>query len=315
MELARDPAYFSWSVAQAGHRWMKTKQLPSGEENRYLTTGIPLGQTFMRARYNPMVESGLFRNFSELEPTEEAICQFANRWGLLGGEASTEIGVVDGPQPKSLLLGVGELLSTWTSESTEMKSLLEIWDLAHNRDKKLAAFIKWGDARVWYEGPRIEGWPENVRSRREIASGNSPELLAKFQTGDLIGPAQQYLQGEVNKKLTHHGVSARLLWDQNYTRLSLYLVPQSLIGCLWLQFARAIDGNRDYRRCPICRKWFEITFHVSRKDRAFCTPTCKARAHKQKITEARQLKKEGMDARAIAKKLDTPLATLRGWLK
>ena len=41
-------------------------------------------------------------------------------------------------------------------------------------------------------------------------------------------------------------------------RTELKLVPGSLLGGLWLQFARAIEGNRVYRECRECGRWFEF---------------------------------------------------------
>ena len=33
---------------------------------------------------------------------------------------------------------------------------------------------------------------------------------------------------------------------------------RTLLGCMWLQFARAIGGEKSYRICQNCKRWFEI---------------------------------------------------------
>ena len=45
-------------------------------------------------------------------------------------------------------------------------------------------------------------------------------------------------------------------------RLNLRIVPKNLMGAIWLQFASGIDGNKDYRRCRACGKWFEISLEA-----------------------------------------------------
>ncbi len=124
-----------------------------------------------------------------------------------------------------------------------------------------------------------------------------------------------YIQRQINEKLKEHNVTSRLLWDSRHTRLGLHIVPRSLIGRIWLQFARAIDGNRAFRRCQDCRKWFEVTPHVTRTDRIFCSPTCKASAHRGKIAEARRLFARGVSPREIARQLASTTDKVEGWVQ
>ncbi len=148
-----------------------------------------------------------------------------------------------------------------------------------------------------------------------IAMERDAELLARFRPGELAGPAMHYIQRQINEKLKEHNVTSRLLWDSRHTRLGLHIVPRSLIGRIWLQFARAIDGNRAFRRCQDCRKWFEVTPHVTRTDRIFCSPTCKASAHRGKIAEARRLFARGVSPREIARQLASTTDKVEGWVQ
>jgi hypothetical protein len=98
-------------------------------------------------------------------------------------------------------------------------------------------------------------------------------------------------------------------------RLGLHLVPTSLSGCLWLQFASAVDGNRTYRRCAGCGRWLEHSPQVARADRKFCSDSCKASAHRKKILKARKLHQDGAPLAQIAKRLgDTDAKTVKGWI-
>lgn len=274
---------------------------------RYLTSGVAVGECSSLRRYNPLAESGLFRTFADVEPSETAVLAFANTYGLLGGEITQQTCLERGGK---MLLAAGETLDAWTNEIQQMAGLVTLWELAKSDSAavraKLGDVIKWHDHAVEYTTLRVRAW---------IATeSHEPEMLARFVPGDLVGPALHYMQRAINKKLLTHAVAARMLWDSRYTRLSLHLVPTSLVGCLWLQFARAVDGDRDYRRCPDCRKWFEITKHISRSDRTFCSPTCKASAHRKKIAAARRLHADGVSAKTIAGQLKTDVGTVRGWI-
>jgi len=61
------------------------------------------------------------------------------------------------------------------------------------------------------------------------------------------------------------------------------------LGCMWLQLARAIGGDRWSRVCQNCKRWSEIGggTHDGRSDKRYCCGTCKAAAHaKKKVRRA-----------------------------
>ena len=67
-------------------------------------------------------------------------------------------------------------------------------------------------------------------------------------------------------------------------RLSPKPEARTLLGCMWLQFARAIGGDKSYRVCQNCKRWSEIGggTHGDRSDKRYCCGTCKAAAHAKK---------------------------------
>ena len=79
-----------------------------------------------------------------------------------------------------------------------------------------------------------------------------PEILARFVPGDPIGPALHCMQSLINEHL-HQRASPRLLWEQSRDRLGLYIVPEGLIGALWLQFARAVERDAKFQAVPRVR--------------------------------------------------------------
>ena len=89
-----------------------------------------------------------------------------------------------------------------------------------------------------------------------------------------------YLQITVNEKLAQHQVDVRLLWDPKFGQLGLCMVPGNLIGFLWLQFAKAIEGSIAHRQCEGCGKWFALGGTAGRSDKMFCSVNCKIRKHR-----------------------------------
>lgn len=279
---------FQWKVADGGYRFRMLREVAADASERlYLTASVPFGTQYPGVRYSP--ETGLFINLAELQPREDQIIEFANRYGML------TLGVwlrLDGS------LVSGEPFELWTKAIADLALAYRLWGLIKAGDAAgLGRYIKWaGSSGVRFDRPtdnvslsRFEGtipWlpgvvfdgTEELKDGRWIAARvTNPALLETFQVGDLLGPAWHQLQYMVNEKLDGN-VSARLLWNSSHRRLSLYQVPRDLISALWLQFARAIEGDREYQQCEGCRNWFEVSSpDGGRKDKRFCGTACRAR--------------------------------------
>jgi hypothetical protein len=140
------------------------------------------------------------------------------------------------------------------------------------------------------------------------------DLLGRFVRGDLVKPALHYVQSTVNRQLEGRA-SPRLLWNANRERLGLYLVPESLIGALWLQFARAVERDSQFRQCAECSIWFELAPGTARTDKVYCTTPCRAKAYRKRQAEAVRLHGEGRSAEEIARALESDPETVRGWIE
>jgi hypothetical protein len=294
--------YFDWIVAQAGYRVAKLRPVQQRDKREFLTAATPLGKRYPGFRYSP--QPGLFRSFAELKAEREQIVAFANQWGTLTAGVPVEL--------ENKTVATGESLDTWETEIRHVSLAVRLWTLlSRGNSAGLARYIKWKDASgvrfeyaddtaaepgfqgtiPWLPGVVFDG-TENLRDGRWIASRqSSPELLEGFQPGDLIGPGWYQLQYIVNEKLAGK-VSARLLWNSSRSRLSLHQVPQDLISELWLQLARAIEGDREYQQCEECRNWFEVSSpDGGRKDKRFCSTACRARLWRKDKQAAKGRKK------------------------
>jgi len=279
---------FQWTVAKDGYRCLMLKAIQEVSQRLYLTASVGLGKSYLGFRYSP--PSGLFKGFAELKPEQDQIMEFAGRWGML--TAGTWIAL------ENNAMGAGEPLDVWKTEIADLSLAVQLWDSIKKNDVPgLARYIRWKDSSgVMFvrpaEDPSVPGFQgtipwlpgvvfdgtEDLRDGRWIAAREfSPDLLETFQVGDLIRPAFHQLQHIVNEKLDGN-VSARLLWNSSKTRLSLHQVPKDLISALWMQLARAIEGDREYQQCEECRNWFEVSSpDGSRKDKRFCSTACRAR--------------------------------------
>ena len=83
-------------------------------------------------------------------------------------------------------------------------------------------------------------------------------VLDLFHPGDVLVPASFVVQRMINEKLKGNATPQLRYNPETGTRV-LQVFPDNLLSQMWLQFARAIAGNLQYRACKECNKWFEIS--------------------------------------------------------
>jgi hypothetical protein len=117
--------------------------------------------------------------------------------------------------------------------------------------------------------------------------------MEPIEPWEVFRPAQICLATVIPHYLTQH-VSAMLVPEMapagmslQFARTSLQFIPTSLIGALWLQFARAVDGSKSYKECEACGKWFDVSKYGSRADKKTCNGTCRKRL-KRRIERERK---------------------------
>jgi hypothetical protein len=326
------PLQFLWRVAEDGYHWVHSDWVhsdPAFECNEqrqpFLTDGRPSGAAGYRVRqYLPLAEfPGLFRVFGETKPNQDGIKAFADRFGPLGGDIAKQIPLYDQPNAQATPMGFGEPLAAWSDEILTMRFAIDISDAARNGDvNRLERVIFWTE----------DGNGVQILSHPELPNGQLPQtparverawiaathlgdgVLERFVPGDLIKPALHYVQSTINEKLEGRAVP-RLLWDTKRERLGLYIVPEGLIGALWLQFARAVERDSRFRQCAECGIWFELAPGTARADKQFCSTACRTKAYRKRQAEAARLHGEGRSFEDIARELESDPDTVRGWIE
>ena len=131
---------------------------------------------------------------------------------------------------------------------------------------------------------------------------------------DVIRPAMWALQAEINGRLENYASKPNLRWDSRVQHMTVRIVPENLISAIWLQIALAIEGDKDYRQCSQCQRWFEVGGDL-REDAKYCQSSCRSKAYRDRQKKARELAKSGMTPREIAKQLDSDIKAVKGWIK
>jgi hypothetical protein len=206
-----------------------------------------------------------------------------------------------------------------------MRALLALWEMIQSRDTRaLSKHIRWGKDKHGVEALRYNSHPDrqpggrpappDERLAQVIDSGALPDPKArKLEGDDLIAVARSYMQSVINGHLKEE-VSGMLHSEGPRDRLALHLVPTSLSGALWLQFASAIGGDKAYRCCSECQTWFEVSPGVARRDRRVCSDACRTRAWRARQEQARRLRAAGKSLKEIARALHSDVGTVKSWV-
>jgi hypothetical protein len=328
-----------------GYRWYPPKgwkgPLPIADSDFVLSTGLSEGLSD-EDQYIP--PSNLFLAFADTPLHPEGIKSFADRFGMLrSGEKCLRIGeelrpIVAGRRKESVTRAwlTGETCSHWCASILRMKRALMLWSDLLEADRgepsKLEAHIRWdGDTFVCYDTHPNEPIPKWAR---QMARPPSPEqdtervliVIASetrfreanrlFRPGEKLGPARYCLQRMVNERLRAFAVP-ELVWRGGNSRdLSLHIVPDQLLGTMWVQFAEAVHGGHQFRRCVACDKWIVVSRDSvgSRSSRLTCSNACRMRVYNGRKADARRLRRGGASVVKIAKRLKTTPSKVVGWL-
>lgn len=323
---------FSWDVYIDGYFWVEgfayypTGGLERGlrsARDRYLVARrdelgmrTPNDQSDLSKSYAPLRDhDALHREFADIDPTEKTAAAFANKYGQLGGDIAHTCYVWNPSLPPLLvnqlstmplsidsvppyLPFLGDTLDGWRREIKAMKRTVTLWEHLVSGKKKL---VQNHLEKEWGKGVGMDlHWDE---------------ILIK---------GYELLRDDINKHLLKR-ISPEMRSRQRKHNLGLRIVPDSLIGALWLQFALAVDGNKEYKQCKMCSTWFEIGRTESyspeagfrgraRKDKTYCSNACRSRALREKKKEARRLYEKSITIDEIAKTLGSEQDTVRGWV-
>lgn len=310
IELANELIAFVWHK-HATYAWTRARQISGSSgprwkgEHWWLVEGS--GECLA---YEPLKEgSALFRVLAETEPTMEAVAAFASEYGRLG-VAQQILPNGRGGEGRQ-----GEALGEWKAEILEIRETVEVWD-AVTKNRRLDRWIqlepRGGQAfkRACFRSDRRHAVIAGEKARPQLWE----YLLDKKPKDALRLAGLFHIQEAINQKLREHA-PGRLLYNPEAGRLELHLAPRNLLGAIWLQFARAVEGNKEYRRCRVCSKWFAVSPGGKRRQAVYCSTRCRVKAYRDRQEEAVRRARAGETHSKIAQDLGTTVKTLRGWVQ
>jgi hypothetical protein len=283
-------------------------------------------------RYEPMREfPTLFYTFAALPLTAEGVLNFANTYGCLG--IAEKLPAELGEDPAE-----GESLWDWDQEIRELGGTLAVWEALKVDTDPVAALRPYvtvtqgadSNAKCYHIASAHEAaaltatlqiggdWYCTVRSkgsRALVPYRPSPPLEDVAVV--IRAAAMEFVQRGINWKLREHAhVQLAYLPTLGDTHPRIRIIPQRLLGALWLQFARAVDGNKDYGQCLTCESRFEISLQETgyRTNRAYCSDACRSKAYRERRLQAHRLAAQGIAIEAIADTLGTTTSKVQGWL-
>jgi hypothetical protein len=328
---------FSQFVPAAGFRWIEARPIIRGLKVRrrsdwfLIRTSGGWLEHRRGSTYDPIrTETGLFRNLADLEPNQDAILAFANRYGDLGEndwglpldyrrtrvkappDTSLDEIRLRRTMPESILPVlkqlendggvVGDPFSIWRSDIREMKDCVELLDLIETKKSSaIAKRFRISGTAARYLGPTAHG-PIIV------------QVSHALQGATAIESALAVLHARIKRRLTRR-LTPRLTYDEKTGRSDLGFAPERLRDVVWLQLAEAMCYNRRYRSCEVCAKWYEVAPDVARTSRMYCSTACKLKAYRLRQKTARELRRSGKSLREIAKHVSAEMETIKGWVK
>ncbi len=245
--------------------------------------------------YYPLDDAGLYHAFIDVEPSPANIVAFANRYGMLGiGEKKSVAGnyqfVESSEQWRyeiELLRTAERLRSAHQRRSPEevvellrddgfLGKVLEREEFLTRRQETILPWLGFFTLERFLSVEKIgELLPCEPPSEEELREEytEAPAWNEKERQLARIGNTIRHLAG------TRLKVATRLTWNREATTLNIDSMPANLLGAMWLQFAKAVEGNKSYVRCERCDRSFEINSpQGARRDKKYCSNSCRARA-------------------------------------
>ncbi len=264
-----------WFRPKAQPRWTSATLVPLRSTSPVLSALVEAEQRFLELSsdsqelYRPLEEHPeLVKTFASLDGSEDSFARFAGQYGLLG----VRVLVARGKSPVSQ--SFAEPLAVWQTLWTEIRFASGLLDLCAPpvRVTALRKITSISNVGVFI-GPVMPSPPlrQTQVAGMDAFGVRRPELLkaireVKSEQGRLVAAARCLVQLTANAwiagaKIPEISVSPRVLSDASVNKWALRLVPNCLAAALWLQLARALEGDVVHRQCksPRCRRWFVVS--------------------------------------------------------
>jgi hypothetical protein len=273
-----------WRMADG--RWI-------GPRSQRLLAGHPADDGYQPLKREP----ALFRKFADVRDTEDAFAEFAMRYGDLesGGVVVVDDHLATGKEMATddpfLVYSEGRSFEMWRGHRRMLAFALRLWDAINEgrADELIGAelLVKPYDSLVepGKPVPKYMVWTRTASAQRDLGLTASQTPNAEFEPAVPLMRAslpEAAARAALAYLVSEMCASARVVMRVTSAQpdgLRLTFEVRSLIAAMWLQFALAVDGQREYRPCPVCGDWWDAT--EARSDRKTCSDRCRKRMHRQ----------------------------------
>jgi hypothetical protein len=283
----------------------------------------------------------LFREFAAIRwDNAEDILAFASRYGMLDSNVMMGAAALRLPDGIYIRKRQGYVPADpeedWLQGPAILRMMIRVWENLSN-PTELANTLRWiGHVNqgcwVWYpvptDGPTRDEDKRGLVPTMIYRSWDTPDFISEDEgkrsfnivslrpwlgTETIEEVAHAFIRQELSKQIGYHQCTMRLNLDEN-EQSSFQVIPGNMLQALYLQFGQAYLGNEHHRKCPVCHDWFKLVPQDKGK-KEYCKPACKVREYRNRIQRAEELRRQGKTPKQIAEAIDTPLETVKGWLK
>lgn len=289
-----------------GFAWHRSEVVWRDEENLYSPNSLsflPDGVT----RYFPLDdEPGAFLELAHSD-SYSLLREFASRYGAIV-ERYAYVGM-ERVEP----------WSDWCSAQGWMQQCVRLWQSPEgDLHDTSTRFLLWYCEAAMRRGSRTVSKAEEdeLPPGTPLTSFYRYERLTKSTEDDktpIPKAARSMLLAEVGATLAHSCVP-ELAWSADGKEVECHFRPRTLWGALVLQLCMAITEGKQFQKCTMCTRWFEVGSGGGRSHRQTCSSRCRNAAHRQRVAKAAELAMKGVNVSEIAKELGTEEATVQKWI-
>ncbi len=168
-----------------------------------------------------------------------------------------------------------------------MRLAVRLWDALEARN--------WGRLRGNFQFDKRDRALWSLKYSEAEGELVAPELYRNLQgevhvlwkldrRGMELRAARHILEHTINQRLKKEA-TARLYRAAGGSKL--HVVPETLLGAIWLQFALAVADRKRYLHCAQCPNWIEVSPEKHHRPKIYCSSACKMRASRRRASKRR----------------------------
>jgi hypothetical protein len=283
----------------------------------------------------------LYREFAAIPWGDRAaVIAFASQYGML--DSNLMMGTYASSLPEGVHIRRRQSFvpcdpeEDWLVGPAMLRMLIRVWNNENNPTELMDTFRWVGECNkgswVWHpvpsDGPSLDKDKQGLVPTMIYREWDSPDFIPDDEgkrevnmlpsrpwtgTETLKEVARAFIRQELSKQVGYSQCTLRL--KQNADGQTVFqVIPGNMLQAIFMQFGQAYSGNKQHRQCTVCATWFELV-PQDKGRKEFCSAACKVKDYRNRKQQAVELRTEGRTPTQIASAIQTPIETVKGWLK